>query len=279
MTSDATLWQNVRYHAFAVYEKSHDIDRALAVIAKHPVSPELVPRFRAGLKGELILYDAEAESMNLDPSLDAGNKTDFYGIMDGRPVNIDVTTNPAYKDINDYAEFSQKRRRRLYAIACVDVRRETYEIFPLRFPLCENCQRFSHDLLFMRQPEGDVHFWASQEQRVVRHCPSCETYDELGSYNYFVDSPLFSLRDERSESRADTEEIDDDDFDENEFLERRAVPIANFFEKLDNRLLSGVAETHYVMTSSDGDGDWMSRLLWHHKLVRDLDDEISYAIG
>ena len=275
-TSDGSpdLWQKIRYHVYAVYEKSQDIDRALSVMHQYKLGP-LYPRFRAGLKAELIFYAGERTSLGLEPLLDAGVKADFTGTRRRRAVNIDVTTNLAYKDIDDYAELTTKRGK-LYLIASVNIKTEEYELFPLRFPICEDCDNFSHYILFMERPEGGTHFFASQVQVVVRHCPYCATFDELDDYSYIVDSPLYQLREIEAEQLEP--ETANPSFERESFLRNESIPIVRFFEKIDKRLLSGLAEMDYVVYGSDGEGDLEGILLWHHPLVRNLDDELDYSI-
>ena len=269
------LWQKIRYHAFSIYEKTKDIDAALSVLCKYEMPANTSRKFYVGLKAELIFYKGEGRRLSLDPSLDAGVKADFSGLQQGRPISIDVTTNTDYKNIDDYAGPTRKRGR-LYLIADVDIKTEKYELFPLRFPLCPDCDKFSHYILFMDTPEMGSHYWASQSQAVVRHCPECWSFQELTNYAYIVDSPLHQLREIEGEQMED--ETADPSFKRQPFLDKESTPIVQFFEKIDRRLLSGLAEMDYTTYGPDGEGDWNGILLWHHPLVRNLNDELDYSI-
>ncbi len=264
----ASFWNQIRHHAYSIFEKTNDMNKALSAIFKYSLPPELQRKFLAGLRAELTYYSRERANMKLEPLLDAGVKADFTGIRDGEPVNIDVTTNLGYKDINRYAE-ATRTRGKLYEIALVDIKQNRVESFPLKFPLCPGCGRFSYHVLFLNAPEGGSQWWASDYQELLRHCPHCWSFDKMDSYAYLVPSPLLGLKEEKGyQSMPETR---DSTFEPTRFLEEKCIPIARFFEKTSRVLLSAVAEMDYLITNpQDGDGDWSGRVLWNHPLARDI---------
>jgi hypothetical protein len=224
----ATTWNQVRHHAFSVFEKTGDIDKAAAVIFRHSVPRQDVTRLKAVLLGELLYYDAFRKELKLEPLLDAGGKADFGGIRSGQLVNVDVTTNLDYKNIDDYAQLSKKRGK-IYELACVNLKTSEIESFPLRFPVCPKCQKtFSHYILFLNEPEGSL-YTQSQYQELHQYCPNCEYWKLKDSYNYLVSSPLINLDDEMGYQSS--EEFRDPKFDKSVFLAEECAPIVRFFQK------------------------------------------------
>jgi len=264
----------IRHHVFSVFEKTGDIDSSLAVIHAYSLPKILTRTFTAGLNAELLVYSKEGSRLKLEPLLDAGVKADFTGIRKGSPVNIDVTTNLEYKDVNTYADVI-RRKKKSYEIALVDLRKEEIQFFPLRFPICQDCGRFSHYILYMARPPRSVFFLASEYQVIYEHCPHCWSFRQV-EYNdsYFVHSILYSLQ-ERTGDQFQPETADPD-FDADQFLIKESISTVKFFEKLTGKMLSGIAEEEYVITDPrDADGYWTARILWKHPLAKDIDDEYS----
>ncbi len=267
----ATVWNTIRHHVFSVFEKTNDIEKAMSIVSTYSLPIRLRRTFLAGMRAELFFYSKERMTLKLEPLLDAGVKADFIGFRNGELVNIDVTTNLKYKDINRYAA-PTKSRQRLYEIALVDVKHNQVNSFPLRFPLCPDCGMFSHYVLFLDEPPAGSHWFASTSQELVQHCPYCSFSRRRESYTYVVPSPLVALKDVMDQNSG---EFYDETFQPHDFLAQKCNTITRFFQKESNVLLSAVAEIDYIITDpSDGDGDYGGRVLWNHPLVKDLPDEI-----
>ena len=174
----AALFNKARHHVFSVYEKTRNIDKSLQVLKKY----SLVRTAEYGLKAELLFYDRFYTELKLDPLLDAGVKADFSGVRDGKAVNIDVTTNLEYKNINKYVDVMQKKRKR-YELALVDLKSEEVEFFPLRFPICPKCGLFAHYVLFTSRPSHEMTWSVSSSQALIRHCTHCFEFDTLKEYS------------------------------------------------------------------------------------------------
>jgi hypothetical protein len=236
------------------------------------------PRWRAGLLGELLVLDRYKNDMQLNVLIDVGEKADLTGVVDGRAVNIDVTTNLDYKDINKYAEVSQKEGKTYY-IAHADLKSEEIELFPLRFPYCEACRSFAHHILFFVPSMVESHSMSeiSDDQRVITFCPSCGEIEERSTYNYLIrhlSTDENELREYAHESGMYTEKQVE------EKLLKDRIATVEFFETESNLLLSGLAENTYVITDPrDADGYWAGGLHWKHPLVRNLQDEIDVYFG
>jgi hypothetical protein len=268
----ASIYNSIRHHVYSIFERTQDIDRALTAVSMCASQPDMFRKFYAGLRGELLVYTSkQSKKLKLEPLLDAGIKADFAGIRSGKPINIDVTTNLDYKDIDEYAEQSVKRNK-LYEIAAVSLRTEEIEFFPLRFPLCSECDKFSHYILVLAEPGSGIYFWASEDQTIYQYCTKCETNAQVDSYSYRVPSPLFSLKDQLMDWQEGDKSIN-----EQEFLNQEAIPIAKFFEKTSGRMLSAVADTQYeIINPRDGDGDWFKKTVWKHPLARDIGVELDF---
>lgn len=262
----ATLYTIVRHHVFSVFEKTGDIDGALAVMSQYSIPRNLFPNFYSGLRAELIVYANKRTELKLEPLLDAGVKADFSGVRKGRPINVDVTTNLDYKDINHYAGVTRKRGK-LYEIALVNLKTEDIEFFPLRFPICPDCGNFSHYVVFLGAPDSAVLFWASEWQITARHCPHCLTFERVSSDNHVLHSPLVYL-----------ENLDEDDTPSDltpeKYLAMKSIPIATFFEKVGGKIVSALAEQEWELVDKHGEAEWDWRLLWKHALAKDIDASV-----
>lgn len=106
-------------------------------------SYSLTKPMKTGLRAELYFYDVYQSEFKLEPLLDAGVKADFAGKKDGALTNFDVTTNLKYKDADKYIDVVRKRGRS-YQIALVDLKKSCVDFFPIRFPVCPECNGFSH---------------------------------------------------------------------------------------------------------------------------------------
>src|SRR5260370_5145680 len=99
----ATVWNLIRHHGFSILEKTGDLERAVGALSDYSLPPKLQRTLGAGLKAELIFFLKKQKTLQLEVLLDACARADFMGIRRGRPVNIDVTTNLDYKDIDRYS--------------------------------------------------------------------------------------------------------------------------------------------------------------------------------
>jgi hypothetical protein len=257
----ASLFNKVRHHVFSVYEKTHDLDRSFEILEKY----RLIRPSKYGLKAELLFYDKYYKELKLDPLLDAGVKADFSGVRDNRIVNIDVTTNLQYKDINKYVDVVQRKNKR-YEIALMNLKSEEVEFFPLRFPICPDCGKFSHYVLFMSRPSNDVTWSMSTSQALIRHCPMCDEFEIIKEYSDYVPSIMVGLED--IESLQTSEETRDPKFNLEKYLLRESIPIVQTYESESQRLISVLSEGDYIVTDPrDGDGYYGGRILWAHPLA------------
>lgn len=258
----ATLYNKARHHVFSLFEKTNDVDKSLEVIDAH----KLLRPLKAGLKAELIFYDRFRDALQLEPLLDAGVKADFTGLRKGTMINLDVTTNLEYKDINKYVNCIQKRKK-LYEIVLVDLKKEDIEFFPLRFPICPRCQRFSHYVVYISRPSSDVFFFASTGQTLFRYCSYCDEADTLEYFDYRLDSILYHLEERLHDQREP--ETSDPDFNANRYIKQESISIIRFFEGRTNLLVSALAEGDYIITDPrDADGYYGGKVLWTHPLAR-----------
>ena len=269
----ATQYNVIRHHVFAVFERLHDIDRALAVVSQYEMPKHLFRKWYAGLKAELIVYEEERDRLSLSPGLDAGVKADFSGIRNGAAVYIDVTTNLDYKSLNDYYDVIRRGNRR-YEIALVDTNRESIEFIPLRFPLCPICGQFAHYVLMMDRPESGAYFFASESQDLVRCCVYCGTMVPVSNFDYLVDSPLYSLT-----TALEDEETLPQNFDQTTFLQSESVPVVTFFEKVSGLMLSGLTDEETIFDPRNDEEEIAAKLIWKHPLAEEfLDDYLEYEL-
>ncbi len=281
MTSASTpnpysILRNLRAKVLATYEK-RGIDIALRVLRNARIPPTM----RAGVHGELLFYDQFRAKFRLEPLLDAGSKADFTGKRPRRStmINFDVTTNIEYKDVDDYVNCVQIRGKR-YEIALVNLKTEEITFFPLRFPICSDCNRFSYYLVYLVPPTTTTYSAANitDEQTIVRYCPWCADGEEIRSYNYEVHSLqatneyLSSERDVGDSTMYSAKEI-------REVIDHDAASIIRFFRRLSRLELSGVAENEEKIVGYKDNFETVGKLYWKHPLAKKLDDEIDFYYG
>lgn len=267
----ATFYNKVRHHAFSLYEKNNDPDETLSYIfSKY----KLIPTLKAGLRAEILAYHEYRESMSLEPLLDAGVKADFTGMKNGVLTNFDVTTNIAYKDINDYKDVIIKREKPYEIIL---MKEDNFEFFPLRFPICKGCGNFSHYILFMSEPQSEVFWHASTTQVLIEYCPYCYSYRELEYFSYIfyslniITEELFGdqMYPETRRPQCQIKKI----------IKDETTNIVRFFEKSSGKLLSALSEGDYIITDPrSGDGYHGGRVYWVHPLANSyIENIIDYS--
>jgi hypothetical protein len=265
---------------FATYER-YGLDSAMRILDKSPLDKRIV----VGTRGELIFYDRYKDQYYLEPLLDSGAKADFTGLKtNGRTMtNFDVTTNINYKNIDDYVDSIQTRGKK-YEIALVDIDSNEIELFPLRFPICHNCNRFAYYILYL-VPGSTTHYQIadiSDEQAIWKYCPHCDNSHEIASYTYEVGSLSGleeALYDEYYgyQEGYDPDEIPQDssrDNDIREAVEEEANSMRKFFKGLSHLELSAIAENY------DPEGSYgrspVGRIHWKHPLAR-LSDTVGFC--
>ena len=222
---------------------------------------------KAELEAELIFYNKFSSKMSLEPLLDPGAEADFTGKKGGHIVYFDVTANIEFIDINKYVDIIQKR---MYEIVYVNRRNEEVLFYPLRFPICKTCNRFSHYILYLEPPISEICMYAeiSDTQTLIQYCSSCGRSIRLKTYHYLI--PFFSGELEYL--------IDRYNFEEQVYIEkvvrRSAVSVINFFEKVSDLLISGITENaikdEYGIISQQSNNYKNKELHWKHPLARDL---------
>ncbi|MDH5481790.1 MAG: hypothetical protein OEY22_02770 [Candidatus Bathyarchaeota archaeon] len=269
------LFHNFRRRVFLNYEE-YGYDKTDDFIQNSGVPAHI----KAGLKAEVLFYDRYFRKFKLEPLLDARVKADFSGDKSGKFVNFDVTTNVKYKDIDDYLEVVQKRGKP-YEIVLVDLKNEDFEFFPLKFPICPKCGKFSHYIIYLDPPSTTFYqaMHASDGQTLVQYCGKCKYFKNIDVYTYEVHSVHSTIETLSSETDVDgSRRYSDSEIQK--VVDSDSISIRKFFEKTSNFIVSGVAENDYVITDPrDGDGYYSGLLHWKHPLAHDLSKYIDIYSG
>jgi hypothetical protein len=271
----AEWWHRLRRMVFGVYEK-YGYDRALETIK----NLKTIPPFKAGLTAEIIFYEKNRAGLGLEPLLDVGVKADFTGLDRSIPTNFDVTTNLDYKEIDDYVKVIQERKKR-YEVVVVNTKSEEIVRYPLLFPICDSCGKFSHHILYLRPSTNETNAsnGVTDEQSIVKYCSHCKSFKEEQTHDYLVESISHNL----GEFSADKDEDEDQEAYEKrelEFAQGTSIPVVKFFEKRSTLLISALAENQFTDTYPyDGSGYYQAGLHWAHPLARDLRGQLPFFYG
>lgn len=235
-----------------IFSTVHDRTRGIPAASDYleGYRQALGPQGYAGLKAELEFYKRFKTEFGLTLAADTGDHADFAGVMNGRPVRFDVTTNLDYKSFKTYEPFLVEGYD--YRIALLD--RDNFEVvdvLDLAFPRCSRCGD-THAFPFLltlgenynRHGEST---WTN-DQILLDVCPTCHALIER---QRFTHSGLFPV----STYAQDLE--DDPRFDER--AKAYASEIYSYAKKIAPVELMGLAENSYRVTDRDGGGDW---ILW-----------------
>ena len=123
------------------------------------------PKNYAGLLAELSFYNYNKTKYDLTPSLDAGDKVDFTGIIEGENTRIDVTTNTRYKFLETYDPFMHELKR--YCIALWRLKDSTHKLININFPFCreQDCEGRLFDMII-----GDFSAEQSIADGIIKVC-------------------------------------------------------------------------------------------------------------
>lgn len=259
------IWNAIRKKCVYLYE-TNDIDTAFDYIKNLKVSQNL----KNGLKGEIIFFDKYYNELKLEALLDAGIKADFAGIENGKMVNFDVTTNLNYKNAEDYFEIMQKKKK-LYSIALVNLKSEDIDIFPLKFPICPECGKYSHYILyrFPKEEEEDQISYISDKQEIHHYCMECSYRNSVHSFsNIFKD--YYSLFDILENEISPDETTKATKKEKLSIIHSHLKDEVQIYEKESGLLISALADIGY----NTHVGFWAAYPYWSHPLVNYIEDEL-----
>lgn len=257
---------NIEYRK--THRKEHSYKFAKDVLARCIKRNDIKnPRATAGLNAELLFYYLSFQSHQLGPEMAAGLKSDFRGIIRNEPAKIDVTTNPDYKDPNNFkgirSEFQSGWK---YYIGVVDPSELKRKVYPLLLPVCDD-NNIGHFVLVIEDTTietlGGETGPLSDRQVLIQYNPMAEDDESaiekvVAEYNCIITKPnyyhddLFSQTDEIYSHREARRIF-------RNFMEGLAFE----FRKESNLVLSAIIQSEWEMTSKHN-GDWITRAYWVH---------------
>ncbi len=181
MTNPAKIYSEKRKIVFSTFHK--DPEKAYEYLMGY--RKVLGPKGFAGLKAEFEFYKNYDSEFNLTLSLDAGDHTDFSGIVDNKPFRIDVTTNENFKKLSDYEPFQKKGK--LYKIAIIDKDNGSLkDLIDINFPFCESCgthRIFRFTIVLPEDVLKDGGSTCCHDHVLLEGCPNCGDYNEIERVN------------------------------------------------------------------------------------------------
>lgn len=248
----AEIYNQKRRIIFSTYDK----DPALARQWLDDYKSTLGPRGYAGLKAELAFYEKHRGDFQLVPALDAGDATDFAGVIDGRGHRIDVTTNVAYKRLASYEPLQAQGDS--YKIAVYDGRR--FDLIDVNFPFCSSCKvgRVLPTAALLSENFNDrgESQW-SNDQILVEICGSCGDYKEANRETTFGLFDFDYWYRELGLAAEEVKEVGAAPIDVRAEIKAHAANAMRYLGKRFDRMLVGVGSPHYEITDPrNGDGEW-----------------------
>ncbi len=275
-------------NAAAIYNRTRRIlfsilngrgkEAALAYL--NGVSSTLSRPSYVGLEAELHFYVRYGKQYRLTPSLDAGDKNDFTGIVRGKVGRIDVTTNPAFKRLADYEPFQKEGHD--YYIAHVDKdSHDLLDVYDINFPFCGECGSRLFDVLLLLPPEVDsegMERWDSMGQAAVQLCPGEPDFHSrliaeavtpwVFDFDNFFSYDIVPRTDYEEVGAPGTSYGSYDEYVDGE-VRRYALENVHYYRKMFDRNLVAIGSLHYEITNpTDGDGFWGTRMYWMDPLVQ-----------
>ena len=145
-----------------------------------------------GMLAELEFWEVYGNKLYLTPTLDAGDHSDFSGVIENKPVRIDVTTSLEHKDPAYYAPFVFGDIT--YKIAHVHGSRvDILDVVEMWFPKCRECGNPMFPIVVMGGENcstvtGNPTF--EYDQVYTNFCVQCQRCDgEIGSWRHCMMKP------------------------------------------------------------------------------------------
>lgn len=259
MVNDAELYNKCRHHVFSTYNK-YDIDIAYACLFKYEDKLDL--KAMTGLVAELEFYHKYKKELTLDLSLDAGNKCDFIGNIEGQNnCRIDVTTNIDYKHLSEY-EPIQKKDNRFYKVVIVDKDNgEIKDIVDLNFPFSKNGGRLFDIAIFEPQ---DYNFHGDPRNNPWQRIITVDSYNPatfITNEEIMTDWYLPDIHSELSNM------YDSEVSNPEKKLEHYLVDAAKLLSKTTNRNIVACGQLVKKYNGQTDEEEVFTKLYWRHPVI------------
>lgn len=159
---------------------------------------------------EVAFFEQYKDSLGLKVAKDVGDHTDFVGMMDGKLVSIDVTTNIGVKKKEEYSPFLEAGEE--YRIACFNG--QSFELLDARLLSLQRCgccngMGFLIPFVLMGRELYTMTGMSTGEylQRLGYCCPLCGHVEIAKTWRTPGFCPLSALREELSANWDDDESI------------------------------------------------------------------------
>lgn len=261
----ASLYNEVRHHAFSLFHSNVDInlDNIFTILNKY--HEDLPLNAKSGLLTELKFYKKYRKKYRLTPTLDCGDKADFVGMIGKKMGRIDVTSSLTYKKFNDYKKpivVSEEN----YFLILANKEGILDDIISLNVPILTETgeKRNFIDLVILMPPDYDN--------------------DGCSKYNPYQDIITVDIRNNniiRKETITDWY-IEDfgtfisnmpTDIEEEEYLrkiKKHGSDTARFLSETYGFNIMGCLSYEYQILSPDGDGEYGYFFRWVHPLFEKL---------
>lgn len=218
-----------------------------------------------GLMAEVSFFEQNKTGLKLKVAKDVGDHTDFVGMMDGRMVSIDVTTNIGIKKIEEYKPFLKQGDE--YKIAYFDgLKFDLIDVRLLSLRRCGNCAGagFLVPFILMGRELFTRTGMATGEylQRLCYCCPICDHVEFAREWRTPGFYPLSVLHSELSACCEDDDSIVSD-------VSQYGKSMVRHFRSVGDPKTLAIAEPCDLnLDMKHGDSIPGLHFVWSHPLVR-----------
>lgn len=262
---------NLRSYIFKTYQK-HGYQAACNVLETNKSKVD-TPHY-VGYKAELNFLNDYEKEFKLTASLDAGDKSDFTGMISDGIYRIDVTTNFDYKKYEEFEPFIDKGFK--YKIALID--KDTLQlkdIIDINFPVCQNCGKGRlFDLVLLGNENISMagnRTW-QYDQVLFQYCNFCSFSQEVSRIDNTVQLPDLETLQKQISDYVEGKTFNQQEYDSffQDEYENQLTNIKRFFKNEFNKIPFGLCSNSYTITDPrNGDGYKETKVYWKENFLKE----------
>ena len=270
--SEAEEFNRIRRILFSTFHKGREGQENAFQYLEH-YKKKISRRSYTGLKAELNFYKKYRKEFSLVLAADAGDHTDFSGVLGGESFRLDVTTNADYKQLKDYEPLQRDDEK--YKIAIVSPEGDIEDLVDINFPFCPECEegRLIDAAILLPENYNDHGecLW-SNDQVLIGVCNVCQYFEEHdristgGLFDFNTElknaSDQYLIRLEKLDSTSKVTV-----FDERKLILQHSQDVLPYLNREFDKSLMALGGIAYITTDPrTADGYHCTRIHWRKDL-------------